>query len=159
MRLSIVAVGRLKPGAERELCDRYAGRIRQLAGTTGLKLTVREIPESKKTRAQDRCDDEGDSIAAALAADAVVVALDAGGNELTSEALAGRIADWRDRSTAELAFVIGGADGLSKAIVKRAGLVLSFGKVTWPHQLVRGMLSEQIYRAMTIIAGHPYHRG
>jgi 23S rRNA (pseudouridine1915-N3)-methyltransferase len=132
--------------------------VRQLSGTTGLKLTVREIPESKKSRAQDRCDDEGDAIAAALAADAMVVALDAAGAELTSEALAGRIADWRDRSIAEIAFVIGGADGLSPAIVKRANLVLSFGKVTWPHQLVRVMLSEQIYRAMTIIAGHPYHR-
>jgi 23S rRNA (pseudouridine1915-N3)-methyltransferase len=158
MRLSIVAVGRLKPGAERELSERYAERVRQLATTTGLKLWVREIPESKKSRPQDRRDDEGNSLTAALAADAVVIALDAAGAELTSEALAGRIADWRDRSTAELAFVIGGADGLSEAIVARADLVLSFGRITWPHQLVRGMLSEQIYRVMTIIAGHPYHR-
>ncbi len=158
MRLSIVAVGRLRTGPERELSDRYRKRVDQLAGATGVTLIVREVAESRKQRPQDRREEEGRLIAAAVPGGALTVALDAGGTQLDSAALAERVADWRDRSAGDVAFVIGGADGLSPSIAGGARLVLSFGKLTWPHQLARVMLAEQLYRAMTILAGHPYHR-
>lgn len=158
MRLTIVAVGRLRTGPERELSDRYRKRLDQLAGVTGITLTVREVAESRKQRTQDRREEEGRLIGAAVPGGALTVALDAGGTQLDSEALAGRLADWRDRAAGDAAFVIGGADGLSPSVVGGAKLVLSLGKLTWPHQLARVMLTEQLYRAMTILAGHPYHR-
>ena len=95
---------------------------------------------------------------ATLPKQAVLVALDARGQSLTSEAFAARLAKWRDGSAGDLAFVIGGADGLEPALVKRADLVLSLGAMTWPHMLARAMLAEQLYRAATILQGHPYHR-
>jgi 23S rRNA (pseudouridine1915-N3)-methyltransferase len=158
VRLSIVAVGRLRTGPERELCERYRKRVDQLAGVTGVTLTVREVAESRKQRPQDRREDEGRLIAAAVMGGALTVALDAGGTQFDSEALAERVAGWRDRSVGDVAFAIGGADGLPRSIVRGAMVVLSLGKLTWPHQLARVMLAEQLYRAMTILAGHPYHR-
>ena len=90
--------------------------------------------------------------------DAVVVALDETGQALTSAEFAGRIGKWRDGGTKDICFVIGGADGLDKAVLERAQLTLSFGRLTWPHLLVRVLLVEQIFRAQSILQGHPYHR-
>jgi len=102
---------------------------------------------------------EGELILRALPAGAPFVALDERGVQWSSRALAERIATWRDRGSPELAFAIGGADGLHSMVLDRADVTLSFGSMTWPHLLVRGMLLEQLYRAQQILAGHPYHRG
>jgi 23S rRNA (pseudouridine1915-N3)-methyltransferase len=88
-----------------------------------------------------------------------VVALDERGAALSSAAFAERLGTWRDGGIPDLAFLIGGADGLADTVRQRAGLVLSLGLMTWPHLLARGLLLEQIYRAQQILAGHPYHRG
>ena len=102
---------------------------------------------------------EGELILGALPAGAPFVALDERGVQWSSRALAERIATWRDHGSPELAFAIGGADGLHSMVLDRADVTLSFGSMTWPHLLVRGMLLEQLYRAQQILAGHPYHRG
>jgi 23S rRNA (pseudouridine1915-N3)-methyltransferase len=102
---------------------------------------------------------EGELILGALPAGIHFVALDERGVQWSSRALAERIATWRDRGSPELAFAIGGADGLHSMVLDRADVTLSFGSMTWPHLLVRGMLLEQLYRAQQILAGHPYHRG
>jgi 23S rRNA (pseudouridine1915-N3)-methyltransferase len=101
---------------------------------------------------------EAELLSRAIPTGAAVVALDERGQMLTSPDLAGRIAGWRDAGRADLAFVIGGADGLAPALRDRADLVLSFGRLVWPHMLVRVMLAEQIYRSATILSGSPYHR-
>lgn len=158
MRVSILAVARLRAGPERDLCERYLERAQQLAGPLGLKLAIREIQQSRKTRASDRREEEGDAIRAALPEGAVVVALDEHGKALGSADFAAQIGLRRDNGAAELAFVIGGPDGLAPSIGATADLTIAFGKMSWPHQLVRAMLLEQLYRALTILAGHPYHR-
>lgn len=101
---------------------------------------------------------EAELILAALPTGARLVALDERGQAWTSRELADRLGQWRDQGTAALAFAIGGADGLGRAVIERADAVLSLGAMTWPHLLVRGMLLEQLYRAQQILAGHPYHR-
>ncbi len=158
MRALIVAVGRLRPGAERELSDRYLERAQQLAAPLGMKIAVREIQQSKKTRGPDRRDEEAQAIAAAIPDGAVLVALDEKGRTLSSADFAAQIGKWRDNGASELTLVIGGPDGLAPAIAARAETVIAFGKMSWPHQLVRAMLLEQVYRALTILTGHPYHR-
>ena len=101
---------------------------------------------------------EGELILGALAAGAPFVALDERGTQWSSRALAKRIAAWRNQGESELVFAIGGADGLHRAVLDRADVILALGSMTWPHLLVRGMLLEQLYRAQQILAGHPYHR-
>lgn len=152
MRIVIAAVGRLKSGPERDLYERYAGLLRW-------PLTLREIEEKRRLPADKRKEREGERILAAFPEGGVVVALDAGGKPLSSEAFARKIGDWRDAGIADVAFAIGGAEGLHEAVKCRADLVWSLGAVTWPHMLVRGLLAEQLYRAQQILAGHPYHRG
>ena len=102
---------------------------------------------------------EGELILGALPAGIPFVALDERGVQWSSRALAERIAVWRDRGSPELAFAVGGADGLHSTVLDRADVTLSLGSMTWPHLLVRGMLLEQLYRAQQILVGHPYHRG
>lgn len=101
---------------------------------------------------------EGRLLLDAVPKDAAVAALDEKGRTFSSSALAVRIGEWRDRGVRDLAFLIGGADGLNGEVLKRADLVLSLGPMTWPHMLVRGLLAEQLYRAQCILSGHPYHR-
>jgi 23S rRNA (pseudouridine1915-N3)-methyltransferase len=151
MRLSIVAVGRLKPGPERALYEHYAGRIRW-------PLAVHEVEERRPLPTDQLIAREGELLRAACPKGARIVALDSSGKRLTSEALAERLGAWRDDAVADVALVIGGADGLDRSIVRSADLVLSFGAVTWPHLLMRALIAEQIYRAQQILAGHPYHR-
>ena len=159
MRLSVLAVGRLKSGPERDLVDRYRHRIEGIGRSLGIAaFEVVELAESRARREDDRRAEE----AAALlerAGGAVLVAFDERGKSPTSEALADRIRQWRDEGRSALVCVIGGPDGLDPKVRERADLVVSFGALTLPHQIVRVLVLEQLYRALTIITGHPYHRG
>lgn len=159
MRVVIAAVGRLKQGPERELATSY----RKRAETTGRPLGFRDIEviEIRESRAHDverRRLEESIAIANVIPEAAVVIALDEHGENLDSPALAGLLREWRAEDRAAACFIVGGADGLAPSLIERAQLRLAFGKATWPHQLVRIMLLEQLYRAGTILAGHPYHR-
>ena len=151
MRLVIAAVGRSRRDAARTLYDDYAGRL-------PWPLDLKEVEERKPLPTAQRVKREGEKLLAALPDGATLVALDGGGREHSSAALAKALGRWRDGGVRHLGFVIGGADGLDKALTGRAELVLSLGAMTWPHMLVRVMLAEQLYRASAILAGHPYHR-
>jgi 23S rRNA (pseudouridine1915-N3)-methyltransferase len=157
LRVIIAAVGRLKAGPERELFQRYIDRANDVGRRLGLSFEVKEIPESRAGSATARIAQEGEALTATFG-NAVTIALDEGGTPLDSTGLAGRLAKWRENGRERVAFVIGGADGLAESLQKGADLRLAFGRATWPHQLVRVMLAEQVYRAMTILTGHPYHR-
>lgn len=158
MRLTLIAVGRLKDGPERELCERYRERAATLG--RGLGLTgpeIIELPESRGRRPDERKRDEAAAITARLVP-GLVIALDERGKSQDSEAFSTRIASARDSGTPCASLIIGGADGLADEIRDAAGLTLAFGALTIPHQLVRVLVLEQLYRTMTILAGHPYHR-
>ncbi len=155
MRLHLCAVGRLRTGPERILADDYMQRFNRTARPLGLgPLTEHEVEDRKGGGIAA----EADLLARAVPAGAVVVVLDERGQMLSSPELARRIADWRDAGRQDLAFVIGGADGLAPTWRDRADLALSLGHMVWPHLLVRVMLAEQIYRSATILSGSPYHR-
>lgn len=158
MQIAIHAVGRMKAGPERELSARYLERLAKLGPSLGLDYTgLREIPESRAAGAPERKADESSKLEAA-AAGGLLVLLDETGRDIGSEEFAEWIGARRDAGAKAVTFAIGGADGHDPAVRKRAALVVRFGRQTWPHQLVRIMLAEQLYRAMTILAGHPYHR-
>jgi len=152
VRLVIAAVGKLKAGPIKALYDDYAGRL-------PWPVTLKEIANRTDKSAAERKRREGEALLAAIPDDAALVALDGRGRALASEAIAERLRAFRDSGTASLAFAIGGADGLDDAVRRRAALALAFGPQTWPHFLVRVMLAEQLYRAATLLAGYPYHRG
>ena len=159
MRVTIAAVGRMKAGPEREMVARYLDRA--AGGGKPLALTgfeVIELSESRASSSASRKADEAKALRAALP-DGIIVALDERGKSITSEAFASQIGRWRDDGRPAVNFVIGGADGLEPGFVALADLVLSFSPMVWPHQLVRIMLAEQLYRTTTILSGHPYHRG
>ncbi|MFG1401600.1 23S rRNA (pseudouridine(1915)-N(3))-methyltransferase RlmH [Xanthobacter sediminis] len=159
MRLVLLCVGRLKAGAERDLVARYLERARAAGRALGFTaVDMVEIAESSARRAEDRMAEEGAAILAALPAGAGLVVLDPRGRNLSSEDFAAHLGALRDGGTPALACIIGGADGLSESVRARAGRLVAYGAATFPHQLVRVMLAEQIYRAVTILAGHPYHR-
>ena len=151
IRLYILAVGRLRRGPLYELQALYAGRL-----TT--PPTIIEVEEKRPLPSAELKRREAELILAALPPRARLVALDERGTAWSSMELANRLAFWRDAGTGAVAFAIGGADGHGTAVIERADAVLSFGPMTWPHLLVRGMLLEQLYRATQILAGHPYHR-
>ena len=158
MRLALIAVGRLKDGPERELCERYRERASTLGRGLGLSgPEIIELPESRGRRSDERKRDEAAAIIAKLSP-GLVIALDERGKSQDSEVFAARLAAARDAGAACASFVIGGADGLADEIRDAAGLTLAFGALTIPHQLVRVLVLEQLYRTMTILAGHPYHR-
>ena len=155
MRLHIVAIGRLRSGPEAELISDYRQRAERSGRPLGVSsVSVIEIDERKGGSKSG----EAALLEKALPRGATTVALDERGKLLSSPEFAKRIASWRDTGSQDLAFVIGGADGLDPNLVKRADMALSFGKMVWPHMLARVMLSEQIYRAVSILAGAPYHR-
>ena len=159
MRVVLLAVGRLKAGPARELAARYTERAHKAGRSIGIRgLEIIEIDESRARRAADRLSEENLGLAGALPENAAIIALDADGTSLSSTAFATRLGQWREQARPATAFLIGGADGLAVELKERAALRLSFGAATWPHQLVRIMLLEQIYRAVTILSGHPYHR-
>ncbi len=159
MKIGIMAVGRLKAGPERELAARYAERFStsgKALGLTGPALT--ELAESPARSAAERKAQEAQAILAAVEPDALMIVLDERGKTLSSDAFAARIGQWRDAGRKNLIFVIGGADGLGENVRARAQETISFGQMTMPHQLVRVILLEQLYRTATILSGHPYHR-
>ena len=159
MRLSVIAIGRLKQGPERELAERYRERFDDIGRKLGFRgLEIHEIPESRSRDAATRIAEEAAAIAALIPDKAALVALDEHGDNVDSASFARHLGRWRDDSVPCAVFTIGGADGLSPDLRRRAKLSVAFGKATWPHQMVRVMLLEQIYRAATILSGHPYHR-
>lgn len=155
MRLHICAVGRLRTGPERALVDDYVTRLNRTGRALGLgPLTEREVEDKKNggTASEARLLD------GAAPAGARRIALDERGKLLSSPELASLLARWRDDGIADTAFLIGGADGLDPELRATADQTLSFGKMVWPHMLVRVMLAEQLYRSAAILAGSPYHR-
>lgn len=151
-------MGRLKSGPERELVERYRQRIEGMGKGLGLAgLDLVELPESRARRDDDRRAEEAAALLERAGA-SVLIVFDERGKSPTSEAFAGRIRQWRDEGRNGIACIIGGPDGLDPKVRERADLVVSFGALTLPHQIVRALVVEQLYRALTIIAGHPYHR-
>jgi 23S rRNA (pseudouridine1915-N3)-methyltransferase len=160
MRLIIAAIGKLKRGSERELSSHYLGRAEALGRNLSLSpLTAVELPESKAGSARARRTAEAEALLAKVPPTFYRICLDPAGEALSSEGFARMLAELRDRGTAGLAFLIGGPDGLGNAVQDEAQFPLSLGPMTLPHGLARIVLAEQLYRAMTILAGHPYHRG
>lgn len=159
MRLGLLCIGRLKAGPERELYARYASRIEAMRNFGLAGLDLKEIDESKARSPAERMAQEGEALLAALPAGAGLVAFDERGKAASSADFARRLAGERDRGVKSLWFVVGGAEGLAPAVRERADALFSFGAMTLPHQLVRVLAAEQIYRALTIVSGHPYHRG
>jgi 23S rRNA (pseudouridine1915-N3)-methyltransferase len=158
MKIVITAIGRMKQGPERELVARYLERAAATGKSLGITgFDVIEFPESRASVPASRKADEARALQGALA-EGIIVALDERGRTQSSDAFAKQLARWRDDGRPAVSFVIGGADGLEPALVAKAHLALSFSPLTWPHQLVRIMLAEQLYRATTILSGHPYHR-
>ena len=151
MQIVIAAIGRAKGGPERELYQSYVERL-------PWRVDLKEIEIKKETAVEPRKAKEGEALLAAVPDGARIVALDERGRAEASAAFAKRLEGWRDGGVRTVAFLIGGADGLSDDVRKRADVVLSFGTMTWPHMLVRAMLAEQLYRAHSILSGHPYHR-
>jgi len=159
MRIVVAAVGRLKQGSETELSERYRKRVAQTGRQFGLRdIEIIEIRESRAADAGKRMLEESIALANVIPHDAAVVLLDSLGENLDSIGFATQLAKWRANGRPAVVFLIGGADGLAASLREKTELRLSFGAATWPHQLVRVMLLEQLYRSMTILAGHPYHR-
>jgi len=159
MRLLLVCVGRLKSGPEREMAARYLQRAGAAGRSLGFtSIDLREIEESRARRPEDRKIEEAKSIRGPLAGSAKMILFDECGAALSSKAFAEQLSGLRDEGAATIALVIGGADGLAAELRVEAARCVSLGHMTWPHQLVRIMAAEQIYRAITILAGHPYHR-
>jgi len=150
MQVIIAAVGRDRAGPTRELFDDYCGR-------SAWPIRLVEVTPRSSGPIERRLREEGDRLLQAVPAGAVLVALDEAGREMDSAGLARRIARWQQDHGA-LAFAIGGPDGLARSVLERAETTLAFSRMTWPHRLVRVMLAEQLYRAATILSGHPYHR-
>ena len=158
MRFIVAAVGRLKD-AERDLYDRYAGRFDALGRSHALgPIALAEIGEGRGATPELRKADEAQRLLKAASAADLRIALDETGRALTSEAFAQLLGKWRDGGAKSLAFLIGGPDGQGSAVLEAATVKLSLGPMTLTHGLARIVLAEQLYRAATILAGHPYHR-
>jgi 23S rRNA (pseudouridine1915-N3)-methyltransferase len=155
----VAAVGRLKAGAERELAERYRDRAAKSGRALGIReIEIIEVRDSRAREPERRILEESIALASVVPNGAARVTLDGRGDNLTSDAFAGRLRSWNDAGRGSVFFAIGGADGLGEVMRERSDLILALGTLTWPHQLVRIMLLEQIYRACTILSGHPYHR-
>jgi 23S rRNA (pseudouridine1915-N3)-methyltransferase len=159
VEIAILAVGRMKAGPEKELCARYLDRAAKTGRGLGFRgFAVEELAESRVARAVDRRAQEAEGLIAALPKDGRVVCLHEGGDLPDSEGFARGLEHDAAAAVARTSFVIGGPDGLGERILAAADRRISFGRLTWPHQIVRVLLAEQLYRAMTILSGHPYHR-
>jgi 23S rRNA (pseudouridine1915-N3)-methyltransferase len=159
MRVSIAAVGRLKDGPDRELLDRYIKRLTQSGRAQSLApIEVHEIPEGRGDTAALRQTDEASRLLKQVSGVEFLIALDEGGRSHTSRTFAELLGKLRDQGTQSIAFLIGGPDGHGDELRRAATLKLSLGPMTLPHGLARIVLAEQLYRATTILAGHPYHR-
>ena len=155
MRVHIISVGRLRAGPEKDLIDDYLMRFDRTGRGLGLGPTRVIEVEDRKNGGMVA---EAALLRRAIPSGAVVVALDERGRLESSPDFAGRLAEWRDAGRSDLALLIGGADGIAPELRADADFALSFGKMVWPHMLVRVMLAEQMYRAASILSGAPYHR-
>lgn len=151
MRITVAAVGRERRGPMRELTDAYCRRC-------PWPIRLVEVTPRSAGPPERRLEEEAQRLLRPLASDAVVIALDERGRNLTSPQFADLLGAWREGGRVDFAFLIGGPDGLAPVALRRADETVAFGRMTWPHRLVRLMLLEQIYRAATISIGHPYHR-
>ncbi len=151
MRLWLAAVGGARSDPARALYEDYASRL-------NWPLTLREVEVKKRLSPDALKRQEAELLLAAIPAQATIIALDERGVALSSADFARRVGVWRDSGVGDLAFLIGGADGHDEEVRRRAAFLMAFGPMTWPHMMVRGMLTEQLYRAQQILAGHPYHR-
>ena len=159
MRIVVAAVGRLKQGPERELAERYRKRAADAGRCAGVSaFDIIEIKESRAGDAARRMLEESIAIANIIPDDGAIVILDERGESMSSSSFAGQLQGWRSQDKPAVVFIIGGHDGLAPGLREKSNLAVAFGAATWPHQLVRIMLLEQLYRAVTILAGHPYHR-
>lgn len=159
MRIIVAAIGRLKKGPETELAERYRKRAAQTGRSLGFRdVEIIEIRESRAEDASKRILEESIALANIIPQGVPVVLLDSRGESIDSAELAAQLNQWRSNDLPAVVFMIGGADGLAPILSDKATLRLAFGAATWPHQLVRIMLLEQLYRATTILTGHPYHR-
>ena len=151
MNIKIIAVGRIKNRPENEIINTYLQR-------TSWNISILEVEEKRPIRGAERMAREADLLLNSIPEGATVIALDERGKELRSTVFAEKIRTWQDQGEANLFFLIGGADGYDDKVKKRATQLISFGAMTWPHMMVRAMLAEQLYRASTILQGHPYHK-
>jgi 23S rRNA (pseudouridine1915-N3)-methyltransferase len=159
MRIVIAAVGRLKQGPERELAERFRKRAAATGRSVGLHdIDIIEIKESRADNAERRMLEESIAIANVIPDGAVTIILDERGENLSSASFAGHLQGWRAEDRPAVVFILGAADGIAAGLREKAKMAIAFGAATWPHQFVRIMLLEQIYRAVTILSGHPYHR-
>lgn len=159
MLIAVHAVGRMKAGPEQELAARFFDRFERSGPAIGLEFSgVLEIAEGRAQSTDERRRDEAQRLRSQFVKGAALILLDERGKNISSQDFAKCIADLRDGGRRAAAFVIGGPDGLDQSLRDDADLLVSFGALTWPHQLVRVMLAEQLYRAATILSGHPYHR-
>ena len=159
MRISLFAVGRLKSGPEKDLASRYLDRFSKAGPAVGLEFSrLIEVPESRASNADTRKKEEAAILQKSLPEGGLLVLLDERGISMDSESFAQMIGRFNDSGKRDMLIAIGGADGLDPELQSRADAVVNLGIMTWPHQLVRILIAEQLYRAVTIIAGHPYHR-
>lgn len=159
MKISLIAVGKMKPSPEKDLVRHYQSRLQPVAKQIGIgSLDIREVEEKKPVEGRERQVREAQMLRDALPKGATVITLDERGKSLTSKEFAKLIDRHLAAGTSDLAFVIGGADGLTPELKAEADQAISLGAPTWPHMLVRVLLLEQIYRATTILTGHPYHK-
>ncbi|MGE4612335.1 MAG: 23S rRNA (pseudouridine(1915)-N(3))-methyltransferase RlmH [Paracoccaceae bacterium] len=155
MRFSLCVVGRLRAGPERDLIDDYLTRFDRTGRALGLgPAKVIEVEDKKGGGSAA----EAVLLRKAIPEGAMIVTLDERGKLMTSPEFANKLAGWRDNSQRDLAFLIGGADGIAPDLRAEADFSLSFGKMVWPHMLARVMVCEQLYRASNILASGPYHR-
>ncbi len=159
MEILIISVGRLKEACLARLVDDYMKRLRTMVPRLGFSaVQVRELMESRRRTAAERKAEEADAIRKAAGRDAVLMLMDEKGESPDSREFTRILTRMSRSGRKRLAIVIGGPDGLDDALRKDAAALISFGRMTWPHQMVRLMLAEQLYRAASIAAGHPYHR-
>lgn len=155
MRIHLIAVGRQKAGPESELVTDYLTRFDRTGRALGLgPAQLREVEDRKATTMAS----QAQLLQKAIPSGALICTLDERGKLETSPQFANRLSGWRDAGQADVAFVIGGADGIDPGLRAQADHAVSFGKMVWPHMLARVMLAEQLYRAATILSGSPYHR-
>ncbi len=159
MKIAVFAVGRMKAGPEKELGERYFDRFAKTGPAVGLEFSgVEETAESRAQSIAERRLEESQKLREKLGPGTALVLLDERGKSVGSEDFALKIAAWRDGGQRAVLIAIGGPDGHDPPLREEAALILSFGAATWPHQLARIMLAEQLYRTATILSGHPYHR-
>ena len=155
MHMTLIAVGRSRSGPLRDIYDHYAGRLGR--GPLGA-LALKEVEERRPLSPEELKRREAELLLGAAPKGARLVALDEAGKVMTSAGFAGLLGRWRDEGVRDIAFLVGGAEGLDGSVPEAAALTLSLGPMTWPHLLARALLAEQLYRAQSILTGHPYHR-